>query len=129
MPNMYGDLVAELGAGLIGGTGVAPGAHFGGTDGRELAVFEATHGTAAHLAGTNRADPIGLILSAAMLLRHIGEPDAGTGGGGGRVGARRRHIGDLRPAGPDGSGPQPARSASRTPSSTLLSRRARGSVA
>jgi isocitrate dehydrogenase (NAD+) len=77
LPNMYGDLVAELGAGLIGGTGVAPGAHFGGTDGRELAVFEATHGTARHLAGTNRADPIGVILSGAMLLRHIGEEDAG----------------------------------------------------
>ena len=75
LPNMYGDLVAELGAGLIGGTGVAPGAHFGGTDGRELAVFEATHGTARHLAGTNRADPVGAILSGAMLLRHIGEDE------------------------------------------------------
>ena len=74
---MYGDLVAELGAGLIGGTGVAPGGHFGGADGRELAVFEATHGTAKHLAGTNRADPVGLILSGAMLLRHVGETDAG----------------------------------------------------
>src|SRR5512141_1433260 len=72
LPNMYGDLVAELGAGLIGGTGIAPGGHFGGADGRELAVFEATHGTANHLAGTNRADPLGLILSGAMLLRHIG---------------------------------------------------------
>jgi isocitrate dehydrogenase (NAD+) len=78
LPNMYGDLVAELGAGLIGGTGVAPGAHFGGADGRELAVFEATHGTATHLAGTNRADPIGLIISGAMLLRHVGETDAGN---------------------------------------------------
>jgi isocitrate dehydrogenase (NAD+) len=77
LPNMYGDLVAELGAGLIGGTGVAPGAHFGGDGDRELAVFEATHGTANHLAGTNRADPIGLILSGAMLLHHIGETDAG----------------------------------------------------
>jgi isocitrate dehydrogenase (NAD+) len=77
LPNMYGDLVAELGAGLIGGTGVAPGAHFGGAAGAELAVFEATHGTANHLAGTNRADPIGLVLSGAMLLRHIGETDAG----------------------------------------------------
>ena len=73
MPNMYGDLVAELCAGMIGGTGVAPGAHFGG----EVAVFEATHGTAPHLAGTNRADPLGVILSGAMLLRHVGERDAG----------------------------------------------------
>jgi isocitrate dehydrogenase (NAD+) len=77
LPNLYGDLVAELGAGLIGGTGIAPGAHFGGADGRELAVFEATHGTASALAGTNRADPIGVVLSGAMLLRHVGEVEAG----------------------------------------------------
>ena len=77
LPNMYGDLVAELGAGLIGGTGVAPGGHFGGADGHELAVFEATHGTANHLAGTNRADPIGVILSGALLLHHVGEAHAG----------------------------------------------------
>jgi isocitrate dehydrogenase (NAD+) len=79
LPNMYGDLVAELGAGLIGGTGIAPGAHFGENGGRELAVFEATHGTATHLAGTNRADPLGVILSGAMLLRHIGELAAADG--------------------------------------------------
>jgi isocitrate dehydrogenase (NAD+) len=77
MPNLYGDIVAELGAGLIGGVGVAPGAHFGGEGGRELAVFEATHGTAQDLAGTNQADPFGLLLSSAMMLRHIGEIDAG----------------------------------------------------
>ncbi len=77
LPNMYGDLVAELCAGLIGGTGTAPGAHHGGKDGRELAVFEATHGTAPHLAGTNRANPMGLLLSGAMLLRHLGENEAG----------------------------------------------------
>jgi isocitrate dehydrogenase (NAD+) len=77
LPNMYGDLVAELCAGLVGGTGVAPGAHFGGRDGRELAVFEATHGTGPALAGTNRADPIATILSGAMLLRHVGEAEAG----------------------------------------------------
>ena len=72
LPNMYGDLVAELCAGLIGGTGVAPGAHFGD----DLAVFEATHGTAPGLTGTNRANPVGVILSAGMLLRHVGEGDA-----------------------------------------------------
>lgn len=77
MPNMYGDLVAELCAGLIGGPAVAPGAHLGGQDGRELAVFEATHGTAPRLAGRDRADPIGAILSGAMLLRHLGEDEAG----------------------------------------------------
>jgi isocitrate dehydrogenase (NAD+) len=79
LPNLYGDVVAELCAGLIGGTGVAPGGHFGGTGGpgsQELAVFEATHGTAPRMAGTNTANPIGAILSAAMMLRHIGERDA-----------------------------------------------------
>ena len=77
LPNLYGDIVAELGAGLIGGTGVAPGGLYGGDGARELAVFEATHGTAPSLAGTNRADPIGLILSGAMMLHHLGEGEAG----------------------------------------------------
>jgi isocitrate dehydrogenase (NAD+) len=77
MPNLYGDVAAELGAGLIGGTGVAPGGHFGGAGGLELAVFEATHGTAPDLAGTNTANPVGAMLSGAMLLRHVGEVDAG----------------------------------------------------
>jgi len=76
LPNTYGDLVAELGAGLIGGVGLAPGGLFGGRDGRELAVFEPTHGTAPHLAGLDRANPVGAILSGAMLLRHIGEARA-----------------------------------------------------
>jgi isocitrate dehydrogenase (NAD+) len=77
LPNMYGDLVSELCAGMIGGAAVAPGAHLGGAGGRELGVFEATHGTAARLAGQDRADPVGAILSGAMLLRHIGETAAG----------------------------------------------------
>jgi isocitrate dehydrogenase (NAD+) len=77
LPNLYGDIVAELGAGLIGGTGVAPGGLYGGDGSRELAVFEATHGTAPSLAGTNRANPIGVMLSGAMMLRHLGETDAG----------------------------------------------------
>ena len=77
LPNLYGDIVAELGAGLIGGVGIAPGAHFGGRDGREFAVFEATHGTAPNRAGTNTANPMGLMLSGAMLLRHVGEREAG----------------------------------------------------
>jgi isocitrate dehydrogenase (NAD+) len=77
LPNLYGDIVAELGAGLCGGVGVAPGAHFGGRDGRELAVFEATHGTAPDLAGTNQADPFGVMLSGAMMLRHLGEAESG----------------------------------------------------
>ena len=79
LPNMYGDMVSELGAGLIGGTGVAPGGHFGGADGREIAVFEATHGTARARAGTDTANPVGLLLSGAMLLRFIDENHAGDG--------------------------------------------------
>jgi isocitrate dehydrogenase (NAD+) len=73
MPNLYGDIVSDLAAGLIGGLGVAPGGHFGDT----IAVFEATHGTAPRLAGTNRANPLGVMLSGVMLLRRIGEPAAG----------------------------------------------------
>ena len=72
LPNFYGDVVCDVAAGLIGGLGVAPGGHFGD----RAAVFEATHGTAPSLAGTNRADPVGAMLSAAMMLDHIGEPDA-----------------------------------------------------
>ncbi len=77
MPNLYGDVAAELCAGLIGGTGVAPGGHFGGAGGLELAVFEATHGTAPDLAGTNTANPVGVMLSGAMMLRHLAEIEAG----------------------------------------------------
>ena len=73
LPNLYGDIVAELGAGLIGGRGVAPGGHLGD----DAAVFEPTHGTASRLAGRDEADPVGMMLSAAMLLRHVGEDDAG----------------------------------------------------
>ena len=73
LPNLYGDIVSELGAGLIGGPGMAPGGHLGD----EVAVFEATHGTAPRLAGRDRANPTGLMLSAAMMLRHLGESDSG----------------------------------------------------
>ena len=73
LPNLYGDIVSELCAGLIGGPGMAPGGHLGD----EVAVFEATHGTAPRLAGRDRANPVGLMLSAAMMLRHLGESDAG----------------------------------------------------
>ena len=74
LPNLYGDIVSELCAGLIGGPGMAPGGHLGD----EVAVFEATHGTAPRLAGRDRANPVGLMLSAAMMLRHVGESDAGA---------------------------------------------------
>ncbi len=72
LPNFYGDVVCDVAAGLIGGLGVAPGGHFGD----RAAVFEATHGTAPRLAGTNSADPVGAMLSAVMMLQHIGEADA-----------------------------------------------------
>jgi isocitrate dehydrogenase (NAD+) len=73
LPNFYGDVVSDVAAGLIGGLGVAPGGHVGAA----AAVFEATHGTAPRLAGRNRANPVGVTLSAAMMLDHIGETDAG----------------------------------------------------
>jgi isocitrate dehydrogenase (NAD+) len=73
LPNLYGDIVSELGAGLIGGTGLAPGGHLGD----DVAVFEATHGTAPRLAGQGSANPVGLMLSAAMMLHHLGETEAG----------------------------------------------------
>ncbi|MGA9159302.1 MAG: isocitrate/isopropylmalate dehydrogenase family protein [Actinomycetota bacterium] len=73
LPNLYGDIVSDLCAGLVGGLGVAPGVNIG--DG--CAVFEATHGTASRYRGLNRANPMALILCGAMLLRHVGEGDAG----------------------------------------------------
>ncbi len=73
LPNLYGDIVSDLCAGLVGGLGVAPGVNVG--DG--CAVFEATHGTASRYRGLNRADPMALMLCGAMLLRHVGERDAG----------------------------------------------------
>ncbi|HSL32048.1 MAG TPA: isocitrate/isopropylmalate dehydrogenase family protein [Candidatus Limnocylindrales bacterium] len=72
LPNLYGDIVSDLAAGLVGGLGVAPGANIG----TDAAVFEAVHGSAPKYAGQNRANPTALILSGALLLRHIGRPDA-----------------------------------------------------
>ena len=73
MPNLYGDIVSDLVAGEIGGLGMAPGVN----EGDDLAVFEATHGTAPKHAGADRANPSGLLLSGAMLLRRLGERGAG----------------------------------------------------
>ncbi len=69
---LYGDLLADLCAGLSGGLGLAPGANVGPS----CAVFEAVHGTVAHQAGRDSANPIAVILSGAMLLRHVGETTA-----------------------------------------------------
>ncbi len=72
LPNLYGDLVSDLAAGLIGGLGVAPGANFG----RDVAVFEPTHGSAPKYAGRNRVNPIAQLLSGVLMLRHLEEADA-----------------------------------------------------
>lgn len=69
LPNLYGDIVSDLCAGLVGGLGVAPGANIG----LECAVFEAVHGSAPQLAGLNQANPLAIILSGVMMLRHLGE--------------------------------------------------------
>jgi len=73
-PNLYGDIISDLTAGLVGGLGLAPGANIG----EEAAVFEAVHGSAPKYAGQDRANPTALILSGALLLRHIGETAAGA---------------------------------------------------
>jgi isocitrate dehydrogenase (NAD+) len=72
LPNLYGDIVSDLGAGLIGGLGVAPGANIGD----DYAVFEAVHGSAPKYKGQNKVNPMALMLSGVMLLRHIEEGDA-----------------------------------------------------
>ena len=72
LPNLYGDIVSDLGAGIVGGLGVAPGANIG----PEGAVFEATHGSAPKYKGQNKVNPTALILSAKLMLDHIGETDA-----------------------------------------------------
>jgi len=68
-PNLYGDLLSDLCAGLIGGLGLAPGASLSD----EIAVFEATHGSAPKYAGLNKVNPMAMILSGVMMLRHLGE--------------------------------------------------------
>ncbi len=72
LPNLYGDIVSDLAAGLVGGLGVAPGANIG----PEAAVFEAVHGSAPKYAGQNKANPTALMLSGVLLLRHIGQQAA-----------------------------------------------------
>jgi len=72
MENLYGDILSDLCAGLVGGLGVAPGANIG--DG--VALFEATHGSAPKYKGQNKVNPTALILSGMLMLRHLGETDA-----------------------------------------------------
>jgi isocitrate dehydrogenase (NAD+) len=72
LPNLYGDIVSDLCAGLVGGLGVVPAGNLG-DDG--AGVFEAVHGTAPDIAGQNKANPTALLLSAVLMLRHLGERD------------------------------------------------------
>jgi len=72
LENLYGDIVSDLCAGLVGGLGLVPGANFG----HECAIFEAVHGSAPDIAGKNLANPTAVLRSALLMLRHIGETDA-----------------------------------------------------
>ncbi len=72
LPNLYGDIVSDLAAGLVGGLGIVPGANMG----ENHAVFEAVHGSAPDIAGKGKANPTALMLSAVMMLTHMNEPQA-----------------------------------------------------
>ncbi len=72
LPNLYGDILSDLTAGMVGGLGVAPGANLG----RDAAVFEATHGSAPKYKGQNKVNPTAMILSGMLMLRHLGEEQA-----------------------------------------------------
>ncbi len=71
-PNLYGDILSDLSAGLVGGLGMAPGANIGA----DAAVFEPVHGSAPKYAGLNKVNPSAIILSAVLMLKHLGEPEA-----------------------------------------------------
>jgi isocitrate dehydrogenase (NAD+) len=72
MENLYGDILSDLCAGLVGGLGLVPGANFG----HACAIFEAVHGSAPDIAGRNIANPTAVLRSALLMLRHLGEGDA-----------------------------------------------------
>lgn len=74
MPNLYGDILSDLCAGLVGGLGIIPSANIG----KEYAVFEAVHGSAPQIAGKNIANPTAIIQSSVMMLRYIGENTAAS---------------------------------------------------
>jgi isocitrate dehydrogenase (NAD+) len=69
LPNLYGDIISDLAAGLVGGLGVAPGANIG----RDMALFEPTHGSAPKYKGLNKVNPTAQMLSAVLMLRHLDE--------------------------------------------------------
>jgi isocitrate dehydrogenase (NAD+) len=70
-PNLYGDIISDLIAGLVGGLGLVPGANIG----KDVAIFEAVHGSAPDIAGKGIADPIAMLMSACMMLDHINQHD------------------------------------------------------
>ncbi|HEX5031001.1 MAG TPA: isocitrate/isopropylmalate dehydrogenase family protein [Candidatus Eisenbacteria bacterium] len=72
LPNLYGDIISDLAAGLVGGLGMAPGANIG----QDAALFEPTHGSAPKYAGQDKVNPFAMILSGMLMLRHLGEKDA-----------------------------------------------------
>ena len=72
LPNLYGDIVSDLAAGMIGGLGMAPGANFG----EQAAIFEPTHGSAPKYAGQNKVNPMAMMLSGVLMLHHLEESDA-----------------------------------------------------
>jgi isocitrate dehydrogenase (NAD+) len=72
LPNLYGDIISDLAAGLVGGLGVAPGANLGD----QVAVFEATHGSAPKYKGQNKVNPMAMMLSGVLMLRHLDEGEA-----------------------------------------------------
>ncbi len=74
LPNLYGDIISDLSAGLIGGLGVAPGANIGS----HYAVFEPVHGSAPKYAGQNKVNPMAMMFSGVMMLRHLGEREAAS---------------------------------------------------
>jgi len=94
MDNLYGDILSDLGAGLVGGLGVVPGSNIG----TQCAVFEAVHGSAPDLAGKGRANPTAVIRSAAMLVAHVGHPEAAArieAAVGSALADPANHTGDL----------------------------------
>ena len=72
LPNLYGDIISDLTAGLVGGLGIVPGANIGDNH----AIFEAVHGTAPDIAGKGLANPTALMQSAVLMLAHLGEQEA-----------------------------------------------------
>ncbi len=74
LPNLYGDIVSDLAAGLVGGLGIVPGANIGD----HHAIFEAVHGTAPDIAGKGLANPTALMQSAVLMLAHLGEREAAS---------------------------------------------------